>query len=584
VRTSLRSVSPAIPPLALLFILVTTDRYLLGVAVLICIAGLQALSLNYVWGWGGQFSMGQIALSAIAAYASALLVLQYQANVWVALVLATGLTVTVAILLGAVGLRFRGMHFAVITLAFGQVVILGLNNWPAVGGPSGLSIPYSIPSLPVISTLTPTQQYLVLGVSMLAVASILTKLFLNTATGRAITAVRDEELLAAAVGIPAASMKVIAFGLSAIPAAMAGWLYAPYLSYLAPSEFGLEAILAQVGAVVVGGRGYVSGGFVGAVIVFGLPEALRFSGAYRLLAYSILLIVVIIIAPNGAVGLIEAGANKLGSWRRRLRRTEKGALSKASGHSPAPDPIEHVDVIDVRGVFKLYGGVAALSEVTLNLRSTEVVGIIGPNGAGKTTLFDVMSGFARPSRGTVAWNGRDITRLPPHRRARFGLVRTFQHARVFAQETVEENLWSAGYIARGPRERAARIDYLVGQYSLGEWRSSKARSLPYGVGKKLGLALGLMANPSFLLLDEPFAGLGDSERRDLVTSLRAVAGNGVGLVIVEHDLAALASFVDRIVVLNSGRILADGTPSDILTDRDVAVAYFGPRPDPATST
>jgi branched-chain amino acid transport system permease protein len=199
------------PPLALLFILVTTDRYLLGVAVLICIAGLQALSLNYVWGWGGQFSMGQIALSAIAAYASALLVLQYQANVWLALVLATGLTVTVAVLLGAVGLRFRGMHFAVITLAFGQVVILGLNNWPAVGGPSGLSIPYSIPSLPVISALTPTQQYLVLGVSMLAVASILTKLFLNTATGRAITAVRDEELLAAAVGIPAASMKVIAF-------------------------------------------------------------------------------------------------------------------------------------------------------------------------------------------------------------------------------------------------------------------------------------------------------------------------------------------------------------------------------------
>jgi branched-chain amino acid transport system ATP-binding protein len=228
-------------------------------------------------------------------------------------------------------------------------------------------------------------------------------------------------------------------------------------------------------------------------------------------------------------------------------------------------------------VSRAFEGVRALEDVTFELRRREVVGLIGPNGAGKSTLVNVLTGFDFPDRGSVELEGRDITRWTPHRRGRHGLARTFQHSRSFRGLSVRENVevaaLGAGAGARAARSRAAE---LLERLALTPYAGAPAGSLAHGDERRLGVARALATEPSFVLLDEPAAGLPEAEVGDFAAVVRSVAEeHDAGVLLIDHNMALVMGVCDRIQVLDHGATLAEGTPSEIRANLDVAAAYLG---------
>jgi branched-chain amino acid transport system ATP-binding protein len=228
-------------------------------------------------------------------------------------------------------------------------------------------------------------------------------------------------------------------------------------------------------------------------------------------------------------------------------------------------------------VSRAFAGVQALREVSLELRRREVVGLIGPNGAGKSTLVNVLSGFDRPTGGSVELEGRDVTRWPAHRRGRAGLARTFQHAHAFPALSVRENVEIAALgVGTGGRRAAARATELLELLALSRDAEALAGSLAHGDERRLGVARALATEPRFVLLDEPAAGLPEAEVPDFAIAVRSVRDDhGAGVLLIDHNMALVMDVCDRVVVLDQGMTLAEGTPAEIRANLDVAAAYLG---------
>lgn len=237
-------------------------------------------------------------------------------------------------------------------------------------------------------------------------------------------------------------------------------------------------------------------------------------------------------------------------------------------------------MLELRGLTKRFGALRAVDGVDLAVKGGEIAGLIGPNGSGKTTLFNCVTGFLRPSSGQILWHGTDIGKWPPHRIARAGIVRTFQQPMVFSSATTRENVEIALCSAKSaepadghrPTSRAAEIlDFCA----LSRFADAPAPSLSYGNRRRLGVAVALAAQPKMLLLDEPAAGLNDDESAQLGDLLRRVRDAGVTLVVVDHDMTFLLPLAERVIVMNSGRVIVEGTTEEVQQDRRVIEAYLG---------
>jgi branched-chain amino acid transport system ATP-binding protein len=233
-------------------------------------------------------------------------------------------------------------------------------------------------------------------------------------------------------------------------------------------------------------------------------------------------------------------------------------------------------MLELDAVTKRFGGLTAVREVSLRAAPGEIVGIIGPNGAGKTTLFNVISGFFAPDEGRVLLDGRDVSRVPAHEICALGLCRTFQIVKPFGNLSVEDNVM-IGALTRltsvsAAREEARRV---VALCRLEPFAASAARSLPIGLRKRLEVARALATRPRLLLLDEVMAGLNATELGEMITLIRSLHGEGIGLIIIEHIMAAMMRLAQRIVVLHHGEKIAEGTPESIASDRRVVDAYLG---------
>ena len=227
-------------------------------------------------------------------------------------------------------------------------------------------------------------------------------------------------------------------------------------------------------------------------------------------------------------------------------------------------------------VSRSFAGVEALRDVSLELRQGEVVGLIGPNGAGKSTLVNILSGFDRPSQGRVLLEDRDVTRWPAFRRGRRGLARTFQHSHAFGGLTVRENVEvSALGVGASQREAARRAKELLVLLGLADYADQSASSLAHGDERRLGVARALVAEPRFVLMDEPAAGLPEAEVPGFATAVSAVRDRGAGVLLVDHNVALVLEVCERIHVLDQGATLAEGTPAEIRAHLGVAAAYLG---------
>ncbi|MEW6229018.1 MAG: ATP-binding cassette domain-containing protein, partial [Bacillota bacterium] len=524
-----------------------------------------ALGLNIVAGEAGLLDLGYVAFYGIGAYVYALLSspqFGLHAPFLLSATCSVLAAVSAAVLVSVPTLHLRGDYLAMVTLGFGQIVRILLNNLDRpvniTNGPNGI-VGVDAPSIFGVSFASLEMSYVLIWV-IAAGAAVVVSCVTRSKIGRAWAAIREDEVAAACMGVDVARYRVMAFSWGAGLAGLAGALFASWQGAVFPQNFTMTETIAVYCMIILGGMRSLPGVMVGPLVLVILPELLRAYSVYRMLIYGVALVLLVVYRPQG---LLPAGTSISIPTRRLLRRAARrvpdlesstGAAQAPARGTPGPEhrptdpplfagsvvalpaqdavrnakPFREV-ALEVRGVVCKFGGLVAVSDVSLTVRQGEVVGIIGPNGAGKTTLFNLITGIAKPSSGNIRVFGEDISSMPPHKIAALGVARTFQNIRLFDGQSVLENVLAGchlrlpgglpGIILRTRAFRAretseiARAKGAVNFFGLelAVKENVRVNSLTYPDRRRVELARALAAGPRILLLDEPTAGMTPEE-------------------------------------------------------------------------
>ena len=550
---------------------VPISGYLLNILMQAVTYAVAVTGLTVVLGLCGQINLAQAAFFGIGAYAVGLGTTGLGLDFW--LCLGGGLAATLVLggILGASTLRLGGHYLAMVTISFQQIVTLVLVNWiPVTRGPDG------IPNIGRPAGFTDGQRYLALCVVILAGVAYLVWRLPDTRLGRAMRAVRDNELAAGVVGIDVYRTKVLAFAIGALLAGLGGGLFAGGFAYVSPDQFTFAESIVFLTMALLGGVGSPIGAVIGTALLILLPEWLRFlkevPGLYLAL-YGFAVILIVVFMPVGIWGFVGGRMARLRRARGDAGRTADLVLAQASaGSGPA---------LEIDGLAKHFGGLKAVDGVGFMVRRGSVHALIGPNGSGKTTTLNVLSGLYRPTAGRIRIDGRDVTRLPPHARAAAGLGRTFQNIRLFRSMSALDNV-VVGAERPGNdtvrRDRAAleaRARAALAFVGLEGRAGEPVSGFSYGHQRLIEIARALAGNPTLLLLDEPAAGLNGTEKLALTALLRQMIDRGLTIVIIDHDMTLVRDVADHITVLNFGRRIADGHAAGVLIQPAVIAAYLG---------
>ncbi|HEY0526725.1 MAG TPA: ATP-binding cassette domain-containing protein [Stellaceae bacterium] len=575
------------------------SSYELRLLTLAGVYALLALGYQLIFGHLGALSLAQGAFFGLGAYVTGILGSQFTWGFEATFPLSILLPLALAAVVAAPVLRLESHYFALATLGIAQVVLLLAVNWQELtGGANGL------PGVPGVRLLG--EPALRRGLPLLAfvwaiagLGALLLRQLARGLLGQAWHVLRENPVAAAASGLDAGAMRFAAFLLSAAYAGAAGALYAHTLGVISPDVLEFPIMVACLTMVVVGGQGRIAGAALGALLIVHLPEWLRFLDRYYLVAYGAALLAAICIAPEGIVGALE---------RLYARRPPALLLPPIEARRLPVGPAAGEDaatpvVLSVEGLAKSFGGVQALAGIDLAVRRGEILGLIGPNGSGKTTLLNLVTGLEQPDAGSIRVSGGiDIAGMPPHAIARrHRVARTFQSISLVDSMTALDAVAVARGAALGTaglrtallappwrsepatlaRARGEAID-LLGRLGVAADAIRPGGALPFGVRRRVEIARALALDPILLLLDEPAAGLDAAEQADLAGRLKELAADGIAIVVVEHNMPFLLPLAGRIVCLDRGAAIAEGTPEAIVRDPRVVAAYLG-EPDPASS-
>ena len=524
---------------------------------------LLATGWNVIGGMTGYVSFGQVSFFGLGAYVAAIGVLHFDLSWATAAVLAALAATCLAIPLGLVMLRLSGIFFALGMFGLARILQIAANALNVTGGPMGTTVPAAdTPALPAAAAV------LLASAAVIAVAWIM-----RGRLGLRLMAIRDDPVATEAAGVNVWRCKVVAFCIGAGLAAIGGALYVWNVGYLDPnSAFAGTIELQTVLMVLAGGIGTVWGPVVGGILVSLLGTALwaRFPMEQQIVLGALTILIAVAL-PGGLVSLLR----RFG-WARRPPIWGPPRLSPAPPRPAAAALAAAAPVLACRRLGKRFGGVVAVDGVDLHVLPGEVLAVIGPNGAGKSTLFDLLSGFARPSAGQVAYAGRPIADTRPYVLARHGIARTFQTSRLFPSLTVWETVLLAASIRHRHRADAigATTRLLRSVGLLEDW-ARLPEGLPPGRLRLLEIARALALEPRVLLLDEAMAGMTAQEIASVHQALRAATAGGCAIVAIEHVLPAIAPLAVRAQVLDFGRTIAEGAPGVVLRDPAVIAAYLG---------
>jgi branched-chain amino acid transport system permease protein len=555
---------------------------------------LVAIGLVVLTGIGGMTSFGQAMFVGFGAYTTAILTTRYGLSPWLALPVAIIVTAAAATIIGAVTLNLSGHYLPVGTMAWNISFYYAAGNLDFFRRYDGIS---AIPPLTIfgISLLDSARLYYLILI-VVALAMIATRNLLDSRIGRAIRALKTGAVAAESFGVDIFRVRIFVFVYAAVLAAISGFLYAHMQRAVNPSPFNIEASIEYLLMVVVGGASHLSGALLGAGIVTLikdqlqdlLPRLFGLEGNYEIIVFGVILVLVLQLAPEGLWPLVAAPfrrgfSAKLTAEPGKAEERERQSLSH---RAPPPRGRKLLEAIGLR---KNFGGLVAVNDVDLAVGSGEIVSLIGPNGAGKTTTFNLITGVERPSAGEVRFSEHDITGRPARLVARLGLARSFQHARLIPGMRVIDNVAIGAHLRghAGPFRALVRLDRdeearlmdaarrALARVGLSGDAEKPALSLALGRQRIVEIARALCSDPVLLLLDEPAAGLRHQEKMALARLLRKLADEGVAILLVEHDMDFVMGLCERVIVMNFGSKLAEGTPAAIARNPAVVEAYLG---------
>jgi branched-chain amino acid transport system permease protein len=560
--------------------------------------------VNLTWGYAGELTLGQIFIYALGAYIGGYFATHGITDLFVGLAASAAAGVLVGLIVGLPGLRVSGLSFAMVSFFLILLIPDIASILPGItGGFTGI---FGINDITVFGTQISGNAYIVILVVIAGMWLLIVRNLVTSEYGRGFDVLRASPVLAESLGISVYRQKLKAYVIGSIPAAMAGFMFAHLDAFVSPSDFVFATAVSIIAASVIGGNRSIYGAVIGAVLLQIGPLVTSSFQSWDLTIYGVLVLVGALVTTGGIAGL----ATRSG-WRlmRRLgyadtikaARIPRPADDRVPASPPegastlvaqAPDPSDQTEgFVEIRGVSKSFGGNNALDDVSMSLTRGAVTALIGANGSGKTTLLNILSGFYQPNAGEIIVDGTKLAGRSTSARYKLGIGRTFQTPQVVSEMAVMDAValgaWSrdpvgiARSVLRTPGSRRALARHrasarrAMSRLGIEDRAWEEAAAMPLGTRRLIEVARALIETPRMLLLDEPASGLSVGERQALGELLARLKGSSMAVLLVEHNVEFVMSVADYACVLDQGRVIAQGTPQEVMRDPAVVASFTG---------